>query len=339
MYGDFLFCINVFMIAYVLLNMPETKQIVFVEKVSTPSQDKIVSTLVELGYVPLVDSVHGLHHGWYLSNIAPCPHKLYTVDLLGKRLIEYEVADLPTNMTSYPDMVIYFNQGDQVTDVDWYHIRHWLRFHLLEEEVDAALVEKGSALILKPVKQIVALPSEEKKEEKDEDEENKCYTFTSQYLEEDDIMLYQICKPFTDLPYTSVLRDYSKKGPTRFFSSLFVCPSWGVSRFDVPFLEYIWKHRLNMDGVFDMDQLLREATEACYPRDDGVVPETEPEVYRRALSDVVVTLESRKKGISCGASHAVPAHYDQVQSHDYATSNDLPVVDHEDVDMFLDKEL
>lgn len=316
--------------------MPETKQIVFVEKVSTPNQDKIVSTLVGLGYAPLVDSVHGLHHGWYLSNIAPCPHKLYTVDLLGKRLIEYEVADLPTTMNSYPDMVIYFNQGEKVTDVDWYHIRHWLRFHLLEEEVDAGLVEKGNALIVKPEKQIVALPGDETEAE---DEEKKCYTFASQYLEEDDIMLYQVCKPFTDLPYTSVLREFSKKGHTRFFTSLFVCPSWGVSRFDVPFLEYIWKHRLQMEGAFDMDQLLRAATEACYPREDGIVPETEPEVYRRSIAEVVVTLESKKRGITCGASHEVPSHYDQEISHDYATREDLDKAqESEDVDMFLDKE-
>lgn len=306
--------------------MPEAKQIVFVDTISTPHQDKVVSILLKLGYAPFVDAVHGFQHSWYLNNVAPCPHKLYTVDLLGKRLIEYEVADLPTTMTSRPDLVIYFNHDEDVSSFDWYHIRHWLRFHLLEEEVDANLVEKADQFMMRPVKQIAALeePVEDKKEE-------TCYTFVSKYLEEDDIMLYEVRKPFTDLPYTSIQREFSKKGHTRFFSSLFVCSSWGVSRFDVPFLEYVWKHQLKMEGVFDMDRLLQEATEACYPREGGVIPEPEPEVYRRSLEEVIVTLEGRKKGIQCGSSHDVPPGYSR---------EDLDGVEkgEEDVDMFLDKD-
>lgn len=313
--------------------MPPSKQIVFLDTtssgttpdriVSSNSQDKIVSTLVSLGFAPFVDGTHGFEHTWYLNNVAPCPHKLYTVDFSGNRLIEYEVADLPNPILYKPDLVLYFNQDEEVTSSDWYSILQWLRFHLLQHEVDAALLEEANAFMVPPPKQIVGL----KQDEEDvvvEEEEKNCYTFVSQYLGEDDIMLYQVCKPFTDLPYTSVVREFSKKGHTRFFSSLFVCPSWGVSRFDVPFLEHVWKHRLEMDGIFNMDDLLREATEACYPGEGGSIPEPEPEVYRRSMEEVVVTLANKKKGIECGVCHDVPAHL----THESGDSVD------EDVDMF-----
>ena len=318
--------------SFFCITMPETKQIVFVNKITTPTQDKIVSALVGLGYAPLVDSVHGLQHGWMMSYINPCPHKLYTVDLLGKRLIEYEAVDLPIEMTVMPDLCIYFNADEEVSSMDWYHIRYWLRHHFLGDEVPQDVLDKGAALMLKPEKQITTLPSDQVTI----DEENKYYTFTSKLLEEDDIMLYQVCKPYTDLPYTSIIRDFSVKGHVRFFSSLFVCPSWGVSRFDVPFLEHIWKHKLMMDGEFDMDRLLREATEACYPQGDGEIPEPEPEVYRRPIDDVINTLESRKRGVPCDSSHEVPAYY-QEQSHAFANREELERVN-QDVDMFANKD-
>jgi len=315
--------------------MTKAKQIVFVNKTTTPSQNKIVSTLVDLGYVPLVDAVHGLHHGWIMSHIRPCPHRLYTIDFVGKKLIEYEAMDLPVEMTVMPDLCIYFNTDEEIASLDWYHIRYWLRHILLGEEVSKEVLEKGASLILQPEKQTCALQTEEAVEE---DEDKKYYSFTSQLLEEDDIMLYQVCKPYTDLPYTSVIRNFSTKGPIRFFSSLFVCPSWGVSRFDVPFLEYIWNQQLKMDGVFNMDTLLREATEACYPREDGVIPETEPEVYRRSIADVINTLNSRKMGYPCREPHDVPAHlYDQEHRHSYTSREELEQA-HQDVDMFANKE-
>ena len=110
-------------------------------------------------------------------------------------------------------------------------------------------------------------------------------------------MLYEIRKPNTDLPYTTVIRNYSERGHRDFFPSLYVCNSWGVSRDDLPFLSYIWT-QLEMEGEFDMDLMLKEATEKCYPS-SGAIPDAEPEVYRRNIQDVLNTLQCQEEGILC----------------------------------------
>jgi hypothetical protein len=111
-------------------------------------------------------------------------------------------------------------------------------------------------------------------------------------------MLYEIWKPNTDLPYTSVVRKYSERGHKAFFPTLYICNSWGVSRHDLPFLSFIWK-QLGMKDEFDMDQMLKEATEKCYPSSNGEV-EAEPEVYRRSIEDVLLILQTQQDGIQCG---------------------------------------
>lgn len=136
--------------------------------------------------------------------------------------------------------------------------------------------------------------------------EEDCYSFRLHRVEDKDTVLYEIVKPFTDLPYTSVIRMWSTRGHRAFFPSLFVCDSWGVSRYDVPFLEYVWK-QLEIEGVFDMDEMLKEATEKCYPSSTNS-PEPEPEVYRRSIEDVLLTLQNQQDGVLCGhRSNKVPS--------------------------------
>lgn len=106
-------------------------------------------------------------------------------------------------------------------------------------------------------------------------------------------MLYEVKKPFTDLPYTSVTRNYSKKGHIPFFTDLFICQSWGVARSDIAFLKHMW-NELKMDGDFDLEKLMKAATEKCYPSDDNI-PEPEPEVYRRSLDNVVLILNEKEQ--------------------------------------------
>jgi hypothetical protein len=104
-------------------------------------------------------------------------------------------------------------------------------------------------------------------------------------------MLYQVIKPFTDLPYTSVTREYSRKGHIPFFTDLFICQSWGVARNDIGFLQHMWTE-LKMDGEFNLDALMKDATEKCYPS-DSAIPSAEPEVYRRCIDDVVQILQEK----------------------------------------------
>ena len=81
--------------------------------------------------------------------------------------------------------------------------------------------------------------------DKQEQEEEKWpqyqdhYSFKTYFIEEKDTMLYEVYKPNTDLPYTSVIRNHSKRGHKAFFPTLYICNSWGVSRHDLPFLSFM----------------------------------------------------------------------------------------------------
>jgi hypothetical protein len=103
-----------------------------------------------------------------------------------------------------------------------------------------------------------------------------------------DCMFYQVTKPHVDRPYVTVVRDFSKKGHRRFFTNLFVCSSWGVCSKDIMFLKKVWEH-FDMEGDMDLDDLMKEATQACkYPE-----LETEPEVWRTSLDKVLEILNKR----------------------------------------------
>jgi len=109
-----------------------------------------------------------------------------------------------------------------------------------------------------------------------------------------DYMFYQVKKPFVDRPYTTAVREFEKNGHKRFFTNLFVCNSWGVASQDIQFLYKAWVW-LGMDGDFDLDVMMKEATEACkYP---GLEPE--PEVWRTDLQSVLEIFNKRSGFYFC----------------------------------------
>jgi hypothetical protein len=126
------------------------------------------------------------------------------------------------------------------------------------------------------------------------DDENTEYQFYSHICKERNVGFFEIIKPFTDLPYTVVVRNYSERGYLPLFTDLFICQSWGVCGNDILFLGNLWKY-LKMDGVFDMDLLLKNAVEKCFPR-EGFCPEPEPVVYRRYIYQVLETLQKNEVG-------------------------------------------
>jgi hypothetical protein len=85
-------------------------------------------------------------------------------------------------------------------------------------------------------------------------------------------------KPFTDRPYTVLLRSFNGDH-TDFFSGLYASLSWGVAGTDQTFLQYCWS-MLQMEGKFDLDKLVKERVERC---ENG---EKEPELYRATLEFV-----------------------------------------------------
>jgi len=101
-----------------------------------------------------------------------------------------------------------------------------------------------------------------------------------------DVMFYEVIKPHVDLPYVTVVHKFETNGHLRFFTNLFVCNSWGICREDVLFLKNAWGW-LEMDGEFDLDSLMKDATRACF---DG---EIEPTVWRKGVKDVLELFNKR----------------------------------------------
>lgn len=123
---------------------------------------------------------------------------------------------------------------------------------------------------------------------------NDQYTFNAHTCGDRNVALFEIVKPYTDLPYTIVVRDYGNRGYLPIFTSLFICSSWGVCSEDIGFLKELWGF-LGMAGVFDIDELMKDATERCTPR-QGFLPEPEPEVYRRNIDQVLQIFMDKEMG-------------------------------------------
>jgi hypothetical protein len=117
-------------------------------------------------------------------------------------------------------------------------------------------------------------------------------------IPEKDLKIFEVIKPFTDRPYTAVIRDYAARGDLPFFTALYVCTTWGVASADHVFLEKIWNH-LDMTskyGPLDLQNRLKDNIEKCTPR-EGYVPEKEPEVYRMAIPEIVAQWDNKRKAI------------------------------------------
>lgn len=108
------------------------------------------------------------------------------------------------------------------------------------------------------------------------------------YAVVDNICICQIEKPFTDLTYSVVIRDFDKKGFVPLFTDIFVCQSWGVTNRDVAFLEKLWVY-LGMEGSLDLENRLQAAIQECK------LGKPEPEVYRLDIWGVKEILAKKKK--------------------------------------------
>lgn len=101
------------------------------------------------------------------------------------------------------------------------------------------------------------------------------------------LAIYEVTKPYTDRPYTCVIRNYPERTVLPFFTALFVCNSWGRTNLDIVFLYKIWDH-LNMakeHGPLDLENRLKEEVAKCFPDYPGGA-NAEPEVYRLSIEQL-----------------------------------------------------
>lgn len=106
------------------------------------------------------------------------------------------------------------------------------------------------------------------------------YTFEYKKLEDKDCIFYQLTKPNTDRPYVVLVKNFSKHGHKRLFTSMRLFDSWGASRYDVAFMYQLWTYLEGGDKP-DFDEMLKEHVEAV------LYGEEEPKVWRNDLDSVV----------------------------------------------------
>jgi hypothetical protein len=197
----------------------------------------------------------------------------------------YEISEL----SSLPHFIVNFDQDTVISDLQWTFIKNWVN-SVFEGNED--LNEEMFKLLPQPK----IIKSEPIKKEINHGED--AYTFRYFIDEERDRAIFEVVKPFTDRPYSSVISPYSKRGMEPFFTSLYVCQSWGVCNHDHLFLLKIWKH-LGMEekyGPLDLENRLKAAIAKCLPDNPGG-PEKEPEVYRATIEDCIDMWNNKRQNI------------------------------------------
>lgn len=256
--------------------------IVFVNKPPTTKQANIVKA-IQTTFPVLVDAVHQNDLNYMQNNFDNA--RFFFLSEFLSMCTKDELAQIA------PDFVINFNMNFEVTEKQWVSISRlfenliFTEFNHPEEIVAPAKELLNEFVIPAPITLPPEIPNIETKEH---------YELYTKHVEDRDVMLIQVEKPFCDLPYTVVIREFSKKGFVSFFTDLFICDSWGVSRKDYEFLEQVWKH-WDMHGEYNLDKMLHEATKRCFPQ-EGEQPQAEPEVYRRPIENVLETFKRREEG-------------------------------------------
>lgn len=183
-----------------------------------------------------------------------------------------------------PDFLLSFDVGTVVQDKDWDVIYEWV-CTIFRGEDDYELNQKVEELVPKPGPAEPVVVAERTIEPPPQSDS---YSFRYFIDEGRDYGLFEICKPFTDRPFTAVVRKYKERGFLPLFTAYYVSSAWGVTNYDHLFLLKIWDH-LGMKethGVLDLEQRLKEDIAKCLPDNPGG-PESEPEVYRLSIDQLI----------------------------------------------------
>lgn len=212
-------------------------------------------------------------------------HRFFAHDCGVLIMYDYEIVDMVP-----PEFVI---TTDRMAKEGWKTFFNFLKKIFSEEEIDHDLIDQVKDMVkqqkcdLVHQSSITALENEKVNTE---------YQYDCEIDAGRNMCFCQITKPFTDRPYTVLIRDFSQNGLKPLFTSLFIDRSWGFSH-DVDFLQELWKHLglIYEFGELDIDKALKEHTERCRPQDNGALPEAEPEVYRMSINDLKVQFNMRNK--------------------------------------------
>jgi hypothetical protein len=256
--------------------------VVFVEDTTSAKHANIINEIEALSPV-LVDAKNGSDREKLKSYYNKNARFFYVSEFIS--------MCTPEELELRPDFVVSFNDEEEISERDWVCIERTLENAILKIAVADHVLEVGKKWLCQFV---TATPIGLPPVSEPLDHKQHYELFVTEIADRD-ICLIQVEKPYCDLPYTVVIRNYSQKGRKSFFTDLFICESWGVARKDYEFLEQVWNH-WGMEGVYDLDKMLHEATKRCFPQ-EGEQPEPEPEVYRRPIENVLETFKKREEGV------------------------------------------
>ena len=233
---------------------------------------KFVTLFEEQGFVPLVDGLHRQDLVWLTAKFKDTPHLFGWLDY-NNMLHFVDVQELQ----NFPSFVVYFNTDEIISDFEWEQVQHYFR-HL----VNGTPVSDRTLRCIKKLKDQVAKPQVILQSE--QPALPQYYEFNSKILEDQDIGIFEITKANGTTPYTTVIRNFSIKGYKPLFTNYFACNAFRNDFVAIQFLMKLWEEF--MQGPMDVDGMLKDATEACYPGED-YIPITEPEVYQKSLQEIV----------------------------------------------------
>lgn len=199
----------------------------------------------------------------------------------------YDDNEIYDSSSSIPHILLSFDKDKDITSEESGCIQRFL-----DALIDPRnqLPDEFFELVPKPLKVENTAPEKNLEPEK---ELLPDYSFEYKVDSSVDIAFCQVCKPYTDRPYTLIIRNFSEKGLKGFFSGIFASTSWGVCSHDYVFLQKLWKF-LDMEkdyGKLDLEKLLKDHIEKCT---QGL--STEPEIYRLGYKTVCKNFEkSRNK--------------------------------------------
>jgi hypothetical protein len=258
----------------------------------------IIKMFNEQGYAHLLDGVHVNDQEFLKKNFSLCPHLF--VNLRIANLVVWPTfhryGDYSHEKT--PDFVIYFDEVEVLSWDDWQFLKDY--FLKLFSYGELPFVDKRGDYLLS-----TAIAPEEvnwsemnvdyaRSDVTEDGDADDYYDFKSFIVPDRDVGIFEITKPFTNLPYTMVIRNFSKVGYLPLFSGFYIEMSWGVSTKDDAYLRFLWE-KLEMEGECDLEKLQRDRALKCYPA-QGHVPEPQPEVYRKTIDQVRMEFDMKETG-------------------------------------------
>lgn len=262
------------------------KIVVFVEKPPTKKQEQICKALD--GYFTfMVDAIHGNDMKYLKETYTNNSRFFYLSEFLSRsRVDEIDFA---------PDFVVNFDDSKAVSEQEWVCIERYLERIFMPSYRISPRVEETALKLMEEYLTPQLLKSPEQRQL--EADQKECYEIRSKEWPEMNIMIIELEKPYCDLPYTVVIRNFREHGLQKFFTDLYFSRSWGVCRMDFAFLQKLWKH-WGLDGDLTqerMDKMLHDATQRCFPT-AGENMISEPELYRRPLENVIQVLGEKLNG-------------------------------------------